>query len=91
MTVRWEVLLGAIIIAASILFIGRYTISAVGYGAGSDNANTESVYRLDRWTGQLEDCQLGGSDIRDYFARAARTGHATFNCGAPRPQPGSSN
>jgi hypothetical protein len=53
----------ALIIAASILFIERWQISAVGYAypAGTQNsADTQVVYRLDRWTGQIEYCETGG-------------------------------
>ena len=59
MTVRWEILVGAIVIATSILFVGRYQISAIGFGyaieSNPDN-DTEAVYRLDRWTGKIDYC-----------------------------------
>jgi hypothetical protein len=49
MKLELVVLAGAALIAGSILFIGRYEISA-GDGA---------VHRLDRWTGEIEYCGLG--------------------------------
>ena len=58
MRAGWTVLAGAALIAASILFIGRWQISAIGYGYkdGDDDTTKETVYRLDRWTGQIESC-----------------------------------
>jgi hypothetical protein len=91
MRIELAVLAGATMIAASILYIERYQISAVAYGytEGDDKTGTsdEAVYRLDRWTGQLEYCSLGGQDPPGYFARAAGTGHATFECGFPHKNP----
>lgn len=57
---EWSIIVGTLIIAASILFIGRYQISAIGFGytggdAGTDN-DTQAVYRLDRWTGRVDYC-----------------------------------
>ena len=54
MKVAWETLAAAILVAASILFIGRYQISTVGYQAPGPNMQT--VYRLDRWTGKIDMC-----------------------------------
>ena len=60
-------LVGAMLISASILFVGRWEISAVGYGyrggpdATDHDTDTEFVYRLDRWTGQVEECGLDTS------------------------------
>jgi len=46
MKFRWETLVAAILVAASIAWIGRYQISAVGYAVpGFDK---KVVYRLDR-------------------------------------------
>ena len=57
------VLLGATLIAASILLVERYQISAVGYayapGANINSQDTQVVYRLDRWTGRIEGCGAG--------------------------------
>lgn len=53
MKVAWEMLVAAVLVAASILFIGRYQISAaVGEGPFG---KTQAVYRLDRWTGKVDD------------------------------------
>jgi len=43
------ILAGAVLIALSILFIGRWQISAFG---------DTHVYRLDRWTGEIEYCGI---------------------------------
>jgi len=51
MKVAWETLAAAVLVAASILFVGRYQIS------GSDSRETyEHVFRLDRWTGKVDAC-----------------------------------
>ena len=53
MKIAWETLAAGVLIAASITFVGRYQISAIGSRAqGSD---LQSVYRLDRWTGKVVD------------------------------------
>ena len=67
MNLRWEVLTGAALIAASILFIGRYQISAYGYGymEGDKEQETETVYRLDRWTGNIVHCSLNQNNGYD--------------------------
>jgi hypothetical protein len=62
------ILVSGAIIALSILFVGRWEISATAYGygfsggeSGTDtNETSETVYRLDRWTGTVEQC---GTDI----------------------------
>jgi hypothetical protein len=67
--VRWltpaAILIGAALIATSILFIGRWQISAIGYGYKGDDASSDTdmnaVYRLDRWTGSIDYCVLGNS------------------------------
>ena len=63
MKIAWETLAAAILIAASILFIGRYQISGIGYG-WSGTGSTQLVYRLDRWTGQINRCTE--ITMRDY-------------------------
>lgn len=50
----WETLAAAILVAASILFIGRYQISAIG--AGWRGGTMQEVYRLDRWTSNVGIC-----------------------------------
>ncbi len=52
MKVAWETLAAAILVGGSILFVGRYDISATPPGTGV-YAGNESVYRLDRWTGKV--------------------------------------
>lgn len=54
MKIAWETLAAAVLIAASILIIGRYQISAIGYGY--QNGGAQLVYRLDRWTGHINRC-----------------------------------
>jgi hypothetical protein len=83
MTVRWEIILGAVIISASILFIDRYTVSAIGYPSGSNGDATEGVFRLDRWTGELEYCADGGQNPIAVLGQATQTGHWAFSCGFP--------
>jgi hypothetical protein len=59
MKVVWALLGGSFLIAASILFIGRYEIAPVGYGlAYSERDSQETIYRLDRWTGHIDYCGL---------------------------------
>lgn len=55
MKIAWEILAAAILLAASILFIGRYQISATGSGPGGHDLDV--VYRLDRWTGSIDTCR----------------------------------
>jgi hypothetical protein len=56
------VLFAGLLIAASIVFVGRWQISAIGYGygggEGTPDTDTQVVYRLDRWTGRIEICKL---------------------------------
>jgi len=59
MKIAWETLAAAILIAAGILFIGRYQISAI-----SEPGFGQLVYRLDRWTGQINRCTE--IQMRDY-------------------------
>ncbi|HWC63476.1 MAG TPA: hypothetical protein VG501_07625 [Rhizomicrobium sp.] len=86
------VLIGALLIAASILFIERYQISAMGYGwsgggEGGSDTSEEKVFRLDRWTGEIEYCAIGGGDPQDFSDQALKTGHAVFRCGFPKAEP----
>lgn len=53
MKIAWETLVAALLIAASIAFVGRYQISAMG--AKDQISALQSVYRLDRWTGKVVD------------------------------------
>lgn len=86
MTIRWEVLVGAVIIASSILYIGRWEITAAGYGfsGGSSTSDTtdETVFRLDRWSGEIDSC----ISLRDpeSMKGLARTGRATMSCQLPQ-------
>jgi hypothetical protein len=54
-------LVAAVLVAASILFIGRYQISSVGYAV--PGYNKEVVYRLDRWTGKVDVCAANQDTI----------------------------
>lgn len=85
MRAGWAVIVGAVIIAASILFIGRWQIAAVGYGSGEGDTSTttESIYRLDRWTGRISNCPLGGSDPKGYTTDLRQGKDASFDCRLP--------
>jgi hypothetical protein len=48
-------LVAAVLVAACIAFIGRYQLSAAGYGA--QNYSGQAIYRLDRWTGKVDACE----------------------------------
>jgi hypothetical protein len=52
MKLEWAVLAGAMLIVASVLFIGRWEI-AVSSG-GKDGS--DAIYRLDRWSGETAMC-----------------------------------
>jgi len=84
MKLELAILGGAALIAASILFIERWQISAVGYGSGSgDTASSEeTIYRLDRWTGRIDLCALGGSDPMGFFQKLSEGGPLSFDCAA---------
>ena len=60
MRTGWAVIIGAVLIAASILFIGRWEITATAYGynggEGNGDTTSQTVYRLDRWSGRTEAC-----------------------------------
>lgn len=54
---KWALLILAVLtaggsVAASILFIGRWQIAAIGYGDGA----SQGLYRIDRWTGEIVQC-----------------------------------
>jgi hypothetical protein len=87
MKLEWAVLAGAALIAASILFVGRFEISAVGYGSGPGEGATsqEAVYRLDRWTGQIAYCSLDGYGLStdDLFKKMTTEGVRTVACKWP--------
>ena len=55
MKVAWETLAAAILVAACILFVGRYQISAIG--ALGPYGSMQKLYRLDRWTGKVDVCE----------------------------------
>ena len=54
------ILAGSLAIAASILFVGRWQIAAAAYGysqsPASEDQDYEAVYRLNRWTGEVDYC-----------------------------------
>ena len=85
------VLVGALLVSGSILFIERYQITTIGYGflgggeQGSDT-NEQKIFRLDRWTGEIEYCVIGGADPEGYSDKAVKTGHAVFECAFPKSQ-----
>jgi len=60
-TVEIAILLGAVIVAASIMLVGRYDVAVTGdvypiLGRVRQAAGTHYIYRLDRWTGQIDFC-----------------------------------
>ena len=69
MKVAWETLAAAVLVAASILFIGRYQISAVA-SDGPYN-RIQAVYRLDRWTGKAIDL---------CYQKTTREGYTSLQC-----------
>ncbi len=84
---RWAtpatVIFSGLLVAASIVFIGRYEISAEGFGYGANGDeqgdNREAVFRLDRWTGEIDYC-LPGGDIEKM-----KKGTLTASCSLPVP------
>jgi|GEM_PF-3254664 len=68
-------LIGAsILISGSIFFVGRYQIATIGYGyastTDSPGGDTETVYRLDRWTGEIDRCvEKAGLDPKQSITR----------------------
>lgn len=87
------ILAGLLAIAASILFVGRYQISAIGYGYGYANGGAEqdrnprdveemAVYRLDRWTGMIDYCRAAG-----VTPDGAEKIDCPFKLATPSPQP----
>jgi hypothetical protein len=55
---RWQpwltpgaIIIAGILVSASVAFVGRWGLS------GGDNSNM-TVYRLDRWSGQIEVCNI---------------------------------
>lgn len=88
MRLELAVLGAAAIIAASILFIGRWQISAVGlgYGYDEDGYSSETVYRLDRWTGEIDTClqQRGGFVVpRMDRLKGTLKGETYISCSPP--------
>ena len=85
MRLEWVVLAGAALIAGSILFIGRYEITAAGYGfsGGATAADTtdETVFRLDRWTGEIRTCSVNMNT--NFVAQMKATGAAIVACNLP--------
>jgi hypothetical protein len=69
-----SVLIGSFAVAASIVFTGRWEISAVP-------GDAFTVYRLDWWNGAIDHCaaDTGGytsaSDISSFFERSGNTVH----------------
>jgi|HubBroStandDraft_3_1064219.scaffolds.fasta_scaffold81840_2 hypothetical protein len=91
MKIAWETLLAGLLVAASILFIGRYEISAMGYGWHNEDAadnTTEKVYRLDRWTGKIQECSLDQNQMPfdDLMKKFREEGAMTLSCAPPAEQ-----
>ena len=87
------IVVGALLITGSILFIERWQISAVGFGYSGDgergqDTQEEKVFLLDRWTGKIEYCAVGGSDPKGFAESTAKTGHAVFTCAYPKAEDG---
>lgn len=70
------ILTGSLAIAASVLFIGRWQISGIAYGYGYNNADLKggihprdveevAVFRLDRWTGRIDECFEKAASFND--------------------------
>ena len=78
MNTGWAVLAGAVLIAASVLLIGRYQIAA----------DKDTLYRMDRWTDELELCRVGGADPEGFIEHGLATGRAVFHCGMPKSRGG---
>lgn len=75
-------IIGAIIIAASVAFFGRYEISATSYGFKDDpsNSTSEVVYRLDRWTGEIRECGVNMTDPDDLRRHILQDGAMIASC-----------
>jgi hypothetical protein len=59
LSLQKALLICAAMISASIVFIGRWQISAIGFQDSTESPfGTEAVYRLDRWTGEIDRCDL---------------------------------
>ena len=87
MRLELTVLAGAALVAGSILFIGRYEISAVAYAyaqSGDTGQTDEAVYRLDRWTGEIELCRTG-MEGRKAIERFNAEGRMLVTCKMPKP------
>jgi hypothetical protein len=94
LTLLLAVLVGSVVIAASILFIGRWQISGVAYGYGYANGTSqeadpaprdisdEGIFRLDRWTGEIDYCTLKprSADPTEVQDRLAKTGAVAIKC-----------
>ena len=91
---RWDtplaVLIGAILIAASIALTSRYQITAAGYGYGfkggegetDTSESDETVFRLDRWTGEIVACSTT-TDPQQWLERMQRDGTSIAICQHP--------
>lgn len=56
-SIQAAIVVAGVLVAASILLTDHWQISAIGYGRTGDYAS-ESVYRLNRWSGAIEHCVL---------------------------------
>lgn len=59
-SVEAAIVAAGVLIAAAIMLTNRWQISAIGYSAGGARGGyaSESVYRMDRWSGSIEHCVL---------------------------------
>lgn len=68
------VIVGAGVIAFSVAFTGRYEIAA---------ANSENIYRLDRWTGEIRQCGVNMTDGDELRRRILQDGAMIASCEYP--------
>jgi hypothetical protein len=79
MKLRWEILIGAALIAASIAWVGRWQISGIP-------GERIVAYRLDRWSGTIDYCILDApkeAAASEYVAQLDRAGAVHVSCVRP--------
>jgi hypothetical protein len=63
LSIQGAILIAAGLLIAAMMFIDRWQISAIGFGyaesGGGYSTDTEAVYRLDRWIGEIDRCYAG--------------------------------
>lgn len=83
MKLRWEILAGAALVAASILWIGRWQVSGVP-------GDAIVAYRLDRWSGTIDYCVLNApkeAAASAFAAQADRANAVPVICLRPKRAP----